>query len=728
MSLFSELRRRNVFRVAIAYLAASWLLIEVADTIFPYFDLGEAAVRILIILLAIGFPLFLAFSWVFELTPEGLKLERDIRCEESITAKAGKTLDRVIIVLLAVALGYFALDKFAIEPRRVAEIVEETAEQARSDMLVESYGDKSIAVLPFVNMSADPEQEYFSDGISEELLNLLAQTPELRVISRSSAFSFKGKDLAIPEVARQLNVTHILEGSVRKSGDRVRITAQLIEARSDTHLWSKTYDRTLDDIFAVQDEIAAAISGALKLKLAVAGGETGLPAAIRSVNREAYDAYLQGRELIHGRDMDDLQQAIRLLQRSISLDNSFAPAHAHLAIATLLYHGYGDEEARHIAERHLGRAQELDPGLAEAHAGWALYASLDDQEAAIQHARKALAVNPNYIDAMNWLSNALWALGRDEETDEIFERMLVTDPRSTVVRRAYATGLMQRGRFEEAHAIADQIIELSPRAGYSLHAQISYMCEGNVAETLYWALRAPGGVGAGNFRLIDSLSAVGLYDEARRLARNSHWIEVSEGRWDDAVRNARERLRRHPDSAGANSDTAHVLLLAGYFEEALALYERALELSPEARPFLWYGPFYMTHLAFLRRQAGDEEGAQAAAATVRQAVAERGAGDTRWLPDVYEAFIAAFDHDPDRAVAALAAAVRHGLRSRYVIEDPLFDDFHNDARFVAVRQELDKILAGEREKVLQLICFNNPVPNEWEPLPETCEGVEKRNP
>ena len=189
MSLYHELKRRNVFRVASAYLAASWLLIEAAETIFPLYGFGDAPARIVVTVLAIGFPLFLVFSWVFELTPEGLKKEKDIDRTAAVTRKSGKQLDRIIIVLLALALGYFAFDKFVLEPARVADIVQETAEQARTDALVESFGDKSIAVLPFANLSADPEQEYFSDGISEELLNLLARIPELRVTSRSSSFS-----------------------------------------------------------------------------------------------------------------------------------------------------------------------------------------------------------------------------------------------------------------------------------------------------------------------------------------------------------------------------------------------------------------------------------------------------------------------------------------------------------------------------------------------------------
>ena len=223
-------------------MVTAWLGIQVAETIFPAFGFGDAAIRLVVIVFAIGLIPALVVSWVFEITPEGLKKEKDIDRTTSITNKTGKQLDRIIMVVLALALGYFAIDKFALSPQRQAEelatATKEAHKEGRSEALVESYGDKSIAVLPFVNMSSDEEQEYFSDGISEELLNLLTKIPELRVISRSSAFSYKGKDIKLTEIAKELNVAHILEGSVRKAGKLVRITVQLIEARSDTHLWS----------------------------------------------------------------------------------------------------------------------------------------------------------------------------------------------------------------------------------------------------------------------------------------------------------------------------------------------------------------------------------------------------------------------------------------------------------------------------------------------------------
>ena len=251
MSLFDELKRRNVLRVGTVYVVTSWLLIQVAETIFPLFGLDDAPARILVIVLGIGIIPALTVAWAFELTPEGLKKEKDVERSRSTTLQTSKKLDLMIMVMLALALAYFALDKFVLSKPREALIAETARQEGRSEALIESYGDKSIAVLPFADLSPQGDQAYFSDGIAEELLNLLAKIPELRVISRSSAFSFRDKDMDIPTIASQLQVAHILEGSVRKAGTRVRITAQLIDARSDTQLWSQTFDRTLDDIFAI---------------------------------------------------------------------------------------------------------------------------------------------------------------------------------------------------------------------------------------------------------------------------------------------------------------------------------------------------------------------------------------------------------------------------------------------------------------------------------------------
>ncbi len=264
MQLFHELTRRNVFRVVAAYVVVAWLIIQVVETIFPPFGFGDGAIRAVIITLAIGLVPVLIVSWVFEWTPEGLKLDKDVDRAGSVGRHTGKVLDRAILVVLALALSYFAFDKFVVDPARDAEQLESAREEGRSQALIASVGNRSIAVLPFVDMSPEGDQSYFSDGISEELLNLLASIPEVRVTSRSSAFSLKGKNLGIPEIARRLNVAYVLDGSVRKAGNQIRISAQLIEADSDSQLWSKNFDRTLENIFQIQDEIAGDVVQANK--------------------------------------------------------------------------------------------------------------------------------------------------------------------------------------------------------------------------------------------------------------------------------------------------------------------------------------------------------------------------------------------------------------------------------------------------------------------------------
>jgi TolB-like protein/Tfp pilus assembly protein PilF len=732
MSLFNELKRRNVIRVAMAYVVAAWLIIQVVETILPAYGMGDAAIRLVVSLLTVAFIPTLVFSWVFEITPEGLKREVDVASENSITRFTGKKLDRIIMVLLALGMSYFAFDKFVLDPVEDVEIAESAHQEGRSEAITESYGDKSIAVLPFVNMSSDPEQEYFSDGISEELLNLLAQIPKLRVISRSSAFSFKGKDIPIPTVAEQLKVAHVLEGSVRTSGNRVRITAQLIEARSDSHLWSESYDRELDDIFAVQDEIAAAISEAMKVTL-MPDVET----VMQPMNREtakpaAYDAYLQARELVHLRGKENLEQAVSHLERSLRLDNDFAPAHAQLAIATTLlvdhpaaYGALSLEEVRRRALPHLDRAQALEPNSAEAYGGRALLAHFSsDLNSMIEYARKSLASNPSNVDAMNWLYAGLIALSRYEEADATLEQMLEIDPLTIIGRLNYIGWLCSVGRVQEAHAMADQLLDKSLEFGYLAHADASLIYEGRIAEGLAWALRAP----AGNFYITFAFIWTGEFDEARRNEESQDfWVDLAEGRFEEAIRTAKGKMQMDPENEETIANVADMLYLAGRVDEALPLYEQVLEFAPKGRPISTpMSDVRMIWLALTRRKAGDEEGAQAAIEIVKQdQVVLRAAGRINQEQLQTEAMIAAFEHDAGRVITAMELAIELGLRNPQVFDDPIFDNLRDDLLFVGLQQELDAILADEHKQVLQLICFNNPAPNEWQPMPETCEGVDK---
>lgn len=433
---FSELRRRNVFRAAAAYVALSWVLMQVAEVTFPAFGFTDRALRMLIIALGVGFVPAVALAWVFELTPEGVKRDRDIDPEGPLAQRTNRLVDRLIIVVLALGIAYFAADKFLLDPARDEARVSEAIEQGRGEAIVESYGDKSIVVLPFENLSSDPEQEFFSDGMAEELLNLLAQIPELRVISRSSAFSFKDKNATVAEIAEQLNVAHVLEGSVRKSGDRLRITAQLIDARTDSHLWSETYDRSLDNIFAIQDDIAGQVVEQLRIKL------LGTTPAAKRVNPQAYLLRMQARQMIDQLD-DDYQRIEDLLKQAIALDPDYADALVDLSRLYSLYtrgsSATGEineffatstaEDWNRLSTSALTRALELEPDNARAvalSAGRKLK-QLEFQGAATGMER-ALTLDPTDPEVLRYSSRTAAVIGRFDVAVPLGEYATERDP------------------------------------------------------------------------------------------------------------------------------------------------------------------------------------------------------------------------------------------------------------------------------------------------------------
>jgi TolB-like protein/Tfp pilus assembly protein PilF len=397
--------------------------------------------------------LALIFAWAFELTPEGLKKEKDIERSESITHVTGRKLDFVIIGLLVVALGYFGYDKFVLDPDRDAVKIEAAVQVAREEAAsaVEPRDSaKSIAVLAFADLSPEGDQEYFCDGISEEILNLLVKIPELRVTSRSSAFSFKGQKLDVPTMAARLNVAHVLEGSVRKSGNQLRITAQLIEAATDTHLWSETYDRELENIFAIQDEIAAAVVDVLKITL------LGNELKATETNPEAYTLYLQGRHFRIQNTVDSYEQAETLLKQALDIDPRYAPAWSELGNV------YNDQtnrfglrpvdEAHKLARRAIQKALDIDPQYGRA---WADLGDLEihysgDFTAADQHMRKALALNPGDTIILWNVAHLDDVLGRIDESIDVLRQSIALDPLSPGAHRSLGRMYYRAHRLEEA--------------------------------------------------------------------------------------------------------------------------------------------------------------------------------------------------------------------------------------------------------------------------------------
>jgi len=473
--LLIELRRRNVLRVALAFVAASWLVIQVVETVSPAFGVGDYAVRYVVIALGIAFPLVLIFAWVFELTPEGLKLERDVDRSHSITPHTGRKLDRAIIVVLAVATAYFAVDKFLLGER-----VPVTPAAAPG---------KSIVVLPFIDLSQGGDQEYFSDGITEELINLLAQIRDLRVISRSSAFSFKGQRPDIQTVASQLDVDHVLEGSVRKAGDRVRVTVQLINAQSDAHLFSQNYDRKLDDIFEIQDEIAASVVDELRLIL------MDYRPRHAPVDPAAYDEYLRGRYLAEQTREDSMRQAQAKFENAVRLAPEFADAWAALGDVyrfRVSRAQMDQQEGLQLAREAVAKAMAIDPENSEAHVVRGRIArDMDwDWRSADAAFQKAASLDPGNPHALRGAAGLALTLGRTSEAVELGRQAALLDPISLPVLQNLALFQIYDGRLRDAENLVRDLIERDP-AYPTAHAMLSwiYVLDGNAAAALEAAAR-----------------------------------------------------------------------------------------------------------------------------------------------------------------------------------------------------------------------------------------------
>ena len=526
MSFFVELKRRNVLRVAAAYVVAAWLVIQVVETIFPLYGLSDASIRFVVTLLAIGLVPVVVLAWAFELTPEGLKLDKDVDRSQSISSQTGKKLDRAIMVVLALALGYFAFDKFVLSESREASIAETARQQGRNEALVESYGDKSIAVLPFVDMSPKSDQEYMSDGIAEELLNLLAKIPELRVVSRSSAFAFKGKEINVPSVAEQLNVAFVLEGSVRLADDQLRITAQLIEAGTDTHLWSETYDRKLENIFQIQDEISARVVEELKITLL---GET--PRS-QQIDEQAYKMALQARYFWNRRAEGDADAAFKLYQQVLELAPDYAPAWAGISVAyrDRAQRGHiSQEEGILLAREAAEKALQLDPTLADAHIRmgqvWAQLGEYAKQRKAIE---TALALEPNNPTALAVMANVYMVLGESDKAIALYQQAGTVDPMGALWPANLVEPYLLMGRFDEAEAAARRAYDLNDNDvmyrtnltyAFTLqegrHEEVLRLLED---ESLGWQGH-PGNLATRYLHLAVAYQALGRQDEADETVR-----------------------------------------------------------------------------------------------------------------------------------------------------------------------------------------------------------------
>ncbi len=451
-SFWGELKRRNVVRVAIAYAIVSWLLLQMADVVLDNIEAPTWVFQAILLLLIIGFPVALIFAWAFELTPEGLKKEKDVDRSESITHFTGRKLDFAIIGLMAVAIIYLVLDNYVLE-------------QAPSDT-VEEVSDKSIAVLPFDDLSQAGDQEYFSDGMTEEIITKLSHIGELRVISRTTVGQFKNSPLDVPSIGRKLRVDFVLEGSVRKSDDRIRVTAQLIDTDDDSHLWSDNFDAKLDDVFEVQESIAHAIVSALGIHLSDfdRSALTSTPTEIVP----AYEAYLRGQALIeHWNNLEMVNASREFFQTALELDPSYAIAMAGLAsVEAQTYRNHDSDPSRlERADQLLDAAQALDPYLVRAIVGRGeVMAMRYDYPGASAQFRKAVELEPdNYFvwDLLCW-SLTYETPARAKEAEGACREGLKIAPSYGEIYYHLARALTAQARYDEASEAITQLEGIWP--------------------------------------------------------------------------------------------------------------------------------------------------------------------------------------------------------------------------------------------------------------------------
>jgi len=692
MSFVEELKRRNVIKVAIAYVVVAWLLLQVADVVLPTFESPEWVMQAFTFLLILSFPLALLFAWAFELTPDGVRRERDIDPAKSIAQHTGRKLDFVIIAVLVLAVGFLVVDRYTGQP--ASDSVQAT--------------NKSIAVLPFVNMSDDAGNEYFSDGISEEILNSLAKVKDLKVAGRTSSFAFKGRSEDLTTIGEALGVSHILEGSVRKVGQKVRITAQLVKANDGYHLWSETYDRELTDIFAIQDEIATEILNQLKAQLL---DEERQNLASQRTDSEVYDLYLLARQRLSSRTPQSIESAVELLDLAIAKDPAYAPAYAQRGIAEMLLaddsYGTIPRAKAYVQGKHyVDAALELNPQLAEAWAGLGLYHvnQPTEYEQASIALEKALSINPNLIDASNWMQLSLGASGEPRAALQLLEQMTQKDP-------LYLPGFGNAVRYfndfgqeRKAQALIDHFRNYDPNNLHLLHIDAEHhLYNGRAATGLLLAERSlAGGPSDVNSKLVLSHALLLTLQLERVAAEGSGDFKVVAlellGRRDEAFELARdltnigdvEALFWLFNRAGRSHD------LIDYIEERWP----SLDLLAGDYQYGVEGYSLMTNVALAYSNVGNTKRFGEALSLVDNAMSylsDQGIDNWRFM--FRNAEYLALAKKFDEAMTQLEHAIERGMLMCVPIArfSPLFEPLRGDPRLAAAEAVMVENINDERE-------------------------------
>lgn len=689
--------------MAALYAVTAWLIMQVAEVMIGLAGLDPSLGRVVLGVLAGGFPLALMLAWFYEITPGGVKREKDVDRSESISHVTGRRMDFIVIALLTAAVGFFAFDKWWLGRDTEA----------------------SIAVLPFVNMSGDPAQEHFSDGISEELLHRLAQISDLHVAARTSSFYFKGKDVAIGQIASELGVKSVLEGSIRKAGDTIRITVQLINASDGYHIWSQTFDRQIDDVFSIQDEIATKVVESLKVSLL--GAEQSRLSRRPTDNIAAYDAYLLGRQMMARRTSGSLQEAAGHFAEAIQLDPDFALAYVGLADTYALLGSYGGLDTQAVqkqAEPALERALELDRQLGEAYSSMGglrlLQGNFTGSETAYQ---RAIQLSPNYAPAyLGYGMLMKRGFGRVEAALELHQTALGLDPLSTPINMAVVEDLHELGRFEEVRERCQRVIDIDPDypRAYTIMADLYWEVFGQLDEAVDWLYKAididPGNpdharwLGMVYLDLGDFEAGERWMRHAMDMAPNQYsslWAAIylarHTGEQEDAVNAANAMLEMAPD----NWLSLLILRDADYRDGNISV---ALERYREAKPDLFENEApvidatnfgWAIEIANVLIRAGQRDHAEILLQGALSAIQTRprlgfsGYG----ISDVE---IHALMGDREFALDLLERAVGEGWRSGWRIgteRNNNLASLHGDPRYQAVLTEIEAAMEAQLNRV-----------------------------
>ncbi len=746
MSFFTELKRRNVIRVAIAYVVVAWLIMQFADVVLGNIEAPRWVFQVIMLVLAIGLPLVLIFAWAFEMTPEGLKKEKDIDRSQSIAPQTGKKLNNTILVLLALAVAYLLYDKFSASAKTGTEHFSQQTSGQTTDAneksalspveaiaqagneATQTISRQSIAVLPFDNRSPDANDAYFAEGIHDDLLTNLSRIGALKVISRTSVTQYKGTEKTIPQIAAELGVATIMEGAVQRSGNQVRINVQLIDAQTDEHLWAEIFDRelTAQNLFAIQSEISQAIASALEATLT--SDEQQQVNTVPTQNLLAYEAYLRGKQLLATRNAADFEQALTEFETAVKLDPQFALAWVGKADTLLMLPVYStrpDKESNEQARVAVNRALAINDSIGEAYASLANILNHQDEwplsEAAF---KKSIELSPNYATAWHWYSNALGKFPmRIDETIEMALKANELDPNSAIISSNLASKYSMKGLYSMAERQLRKVLELNPAfaAAYATLGGIYAYDLGQFAKAIPY------------FEKADDLAPDDIWQKTNLL---DIYLEIGDFQKTDAIRNEINELGRdHLASALADvvvnfgrsnhaatreainfalpkaKDNTYVVNFLAAVEATegdlqLARNIYLTQLPGWLIPEQWAGLInqYTSDaciVSWVLMRTGDEPLGRRLLDQASQFVEQD-------LPSVMEhadkyvpEFCQAARGDFENALASMQTRLNHNhlMYWKLGLRMPMFDPLREDPRYIAMQQEYERKIAVQRAEI-----------------------------